>query len=136
MNNIKYIAFKVQKDWEIYKYDGKGWFLKEGTSLGFDSETVNKYGDNSRFLKSETLEGLNEEIRKRIHSDQYGLGKEGDITCPKCGYKYSFDYYDCNDGYYTAAIIEDFSEIVHCICGCKFTAKIQVTVTWTTELLK
>lgn len=137
MNSPQYIAFKeADKEWLTYKADGKGWFLREGTTCGFEVATVNQYVEGGKFLKSDTLEGINEEIRKRKHAEKYGWGKEGEVGCPKCGYKYTFDYYDNNDGYYTAAIKEDFTQTVTCLCGCKFTAKIKVEVTFSTEIIK
>lgn len=136
----QYIAFKDKLSGErnpqfkIYKFDGKDWFLNiEDANKGFQVSDTEKYG--CAFLRSETLEGIKEEIRKTKHIEKFGDGKEGRASCPKCGYKYSFDYYDCNDGFYTAAIIEDFSQVVACVCGCRFEAKIKVEVSFETKIL-
>ncbi len=132
---MKFIAFFDDKTgrFETYEFDGKGFYTNLATNNGFDVETVKKYGP--RFLHSNTAKGIVEEVRKALHQREYGLGDKGDCQCPKCGYWYSFDYYDNNDGYYTPAIIENFSQKINCICGCKFEAKIEVKVKFNTTIL-
>ena len=130
----KYISFKNDKPRKIYVLDEKEkWYLREDSTLGFTENTVTQC--SHAFLFSETLDGIFDEIKKLEHQEKWGSGKDGDCACPKCGYKYSFDYYDTNDGYYTPAIKEDFKQEVTCICGCKFLAQIEVIVKFGTKVL-
>ena len=139
---MKYLAFFDDNhgtktgEYKIYEDDGKGWYIRPNTTFGFDYATINQYGkDSLKFLHSDTLDGINKEIDKANHIRKYGYGKEGDCVCPNCGYKYNLDYYDHNDGYYTSAIIEDFSTTIKCICGIKFQANIDVKVSFHTKVI-
>jgi hypothetical protein len=132
----QFIAFHNDKiGFSIYKWDGEKYYLNIlDSNACFPLKDVEKYPH--AFLFADTLEEIRKEIEKKLHSLKYGNGKEGECSCPVCGYKYNFDYYDTNDGYYTAAIMQDFTQKVKCICGTTFMAKIKVTVSFDTEILK
>jgi hypothetical protein len=110
----------------------RDWFVDpERPEIGYPFANVEKYPD--AFIWSYSRAGLLQAVSRRAHALKHGDGTEGDVVCPRCGYKYHFNYYDHNDGAYTSAIIQDFKETVSCICGCKFTAKIRVQVSWDIE---
>lgn len=102
-------------------------------TVGFDIKTVEKnprafiFGDDT-----ETLEAI---VRELKYAQKYGDGSSGDCKCPKCGRFHSFDYMDYNDGYYTPAIRDDFSEVRTCFCGCKFIAKIKVEISFSAKII-
>lgn len=133
---MKYIAFfedathNKAGEYKVYVDDGKGWYLRDGTTLGFDYATVNLYGkDSLRFLRADTLDGIEKEIVRANHIRKYGNGEHGDCACPNCGYKYYFKHYN-DDG-----LDETFSTVVKCICGVKFQANIKVEITFNTKIL-
>jgi hypothetical protein len=129
----EYIGFCQNGKWEVYKLNAdKTWYLLPDNNTGHQVATVEKF--SFQFLIGDSEQEILTQIERKKHVQKYGLGTEGDVACPNCGYKYSLDYYDCNDGYYTPGIREDFSEIIPCICGTKFKANIKaVNVIWNVE---
>lgn len=51
-----------------------------------------------------------------------------DVHCPKCNHPFKLDYLDFNDGYYTPAVIENYTITITCICGCEFVAGVESVV--------
>lgn len=120
----KFVAFKgvYEKSYKIYQFDNDNWYVSDD-GKGFPVDDTVKY--KARFLKAETLEGINEAVRVAAYKDKYGKGDEGDAKCPNCGYWHSFNCYG-----YDTGLNEGFNERRECLCGKKFEFKIKVEIKW------
>ena len=132
---------------QIYKLENNAAKLKKNPEFaiyyinvnkpdfGFKADEVERFPN--AYLFADTLTELETLVKTHEHEQKYGAKVKTyfDTKCPKCGYHYTLDYYDNNDGYYTPAIKEDFSDTIKCICGCKFEAEIKVTVKFKTKIL-
>jgi hypothetical protein len=131
-----YIIWK-EKPTNTYKLDedGKYYLNVDDPNKCFPVDDVQKYPH--QFITANTIEEIEKCRAEYNHSNKYGARVKGypDCKCPNCGYDYKFDYYDYNDGHYTAAIEENFETTVKCICGCHFKAKIEVKVSFKTEII-
>ncbi len=138
MEHPKYIARKEgnppnKSEYRIFEFK-KGFYTRHCPvrgEMGYDLATFLDY--QAGFMQADTLEEIQNKIKRAMHAEIHGSGVEGDFACPVCDYKYSPNYYDNNDGYYTPAIIEDYSTVVECICGCKFKASIKVKISFDVE---
>lgn len=119
-NNFEFSPFVAFKDhnnkWAIYglnvseKYPDDYIRVDDPEKAsGFSKEDVKKF--SHRFIFGKSVEELNRLIKNKDHSDKHGSGKEGDIACPNCGYRYSIDPYN-DDG-----LDPQYHTRINCSCG-------------------
>jgi len=119
----KFEIFKLDDEMQCYSCDHPVY-----GKLGYPFDVFNRH--RHVFVEGETVEEVEKAIALKKHQRVHGIGDEGLISCPKCGYKYSPNYTLCDEYGDRGGIDEDFSDTIKCICGCKFTAKIKVSVSF------
>lgn len=112
------------RQFEPLEYSEKSGYYEDAERKGYSLADVRHY--NHLFITANSIEELKKKFDFHAYTLKYGKGENGDVACPKCGFKHNVDYYDDEYGY----LMEGHEEFRDCFCGTqlKFHLKVEVQV--------